>query len=118
MSIETGDLPGLAGEGVISQLYPAVNAGRVVADITVAGLTADRVGQRVRVQAPLGERQALVLPERYVATRFGIDFVRVVGPEDRVSDVAVQTAPAPVEGMVEILSGARPGDVVLSAGAS
>lgn len=118
VSIKTGDLPGLAGEGVISQLYPAVNAGRVVADITVAGLTADRVGQRVRVQAPLGERQALVLPERYVATRFGIDFVRVVGPEDRVSDVAVQTAPAPVEGMVEILSGARPGDVVLSAGAS
>lgn len=118
VAIETGDLAGLASEGVITQVYPAVSAGRVVADISVPGLTADRVGQRVRVKAPLGERQALVLPKRYVATRFGLDFVRVVGPDNRVSEVAVQTAPAPVEGMVEILSGAQPGDVVLSPGAA
>ena len=116
--IETGDLPGVAAQGVITQVYPAVNAGRIVADISVPGLTADRVGQRVRVKAPLGERQALVLPRRYVATRFGLDFVRVVGPDNRVRDVAVQTAPAPADGMVEILSGARAGDVVLSPGAA
>lgn len=115
VSIETGDLAGIASEGVITQVYPRVNAGKIVADISVPGLSADRVGQRVRVQAPLGQRQALVLPEHYVATRFGLDFIRVVGADSQVREVAVQTAPAPSVGMVELLSGAQAGDVVLSA---
>jgi RND family efflux transporter MFP subunit len=111
------DLGGVAPSGVIIQLYPAVTAGQVTADIRVTGLKADRVGQRVRVKIKVGERRAILLPSRFVATRFGVDYVRVVGPDGRAGDVAVQTTPGPAPGEVEILSGLNDGDVVLAAGA-
>ena len=110
------DLPGIAPSGVITQIYPAVTDGRVVADIPVPGLRADLVGQRVRVQVKVGERTALVVPQRFVATRYGLDFVRVLGPKGVASDVAVQVAPGSAAGQVEVLSGLNPGDVILAQG--
>lgn len=112
--IEAQDLPGAAASGTIAQVYPAVTAGRVVADIKVQGLRAELVGQRVRVRVKVGERTALVVPARYVATRYGVDFVRVLGQGGRASDVAVQIAPGPTPAEVEILSGAAGGDVLLA----
>lgn len=110
------DLPGAASAGVISQVYPAVTAGKVVADIRVPGLNADLVGQRVRVRVKVGERQGFVLPRRFVATRYGIDFVRLVGPGGRPADVAVQVAPAASPDHVEVLAGLSNGDVILAQG--
>lgn len=110
-----GDLPGAAPAGLISQVYPAVTAGRVVADIHVDGLRADLVGQRVRVRLKVGERKALVVPRRFVATRFGVDFVRLAEPGGRSSsEVAVQLAPTPEAGRVEVLSGLADGDTLLA----
>ena len=114
--IAAEDLPGIAPSGVITQVYPAVTDGRVIADITVPGLRADLVGQRVRVQVKVGERTALVVPQRFVATRYGLDFVRVLGPKGLAGDVAVQVAPGPAAGQVEVLSGLNPGDVILAQG--
>ena len=42
----------------------------------------------------MGERQALIVPARYVARRFGLDFVRLVAPDGPLSEIAVQTPPA------------------------
>lgn len=104
---------GVAATGVVAQVYPAVRAGMVVADVQVAGLKADLVGQRVTLQVRAGERQALVIPARFVSTRFGLDFVRLAKDG---AEVPVQLAPGPAAGEVEVLSGLRPGDVILAPG--
>ena len=111
--IDTADLPG-ADRGRVIQVYPAIEAGRVSADISVPGLRADLVGRRVGVRVPLGERQGLAAPPRFVATRYGLDFVRVAMPGGGVSEVAVQTAPIPGREDVEMLSGVKAGDVLLA----
>ena len=111
--VSSEDLPGVSA-GTIAQVYPASTAGQTTADISVAGLSSDRVGQRVTVQVPVGQRRALVIPRRVVATRFGIDFVRTVDRAGRVSEAPVQLG-RPVSGdRVEVLSGLAAGDVVLA----
>lgn len=107
------DLPG-AGVGTIAQVYPASTAGRTTADISIAGLTSDRVGQRVTVQVPVGQRQALVVPRRFVSTRYGIDFVRTVDRAGRVSEAPVQLGGPAGEDRVEVLSGLAVGNVILA----
>lgn len=111
--VSSEDLPGVSA-GSIAQVYPASNAGQTTADISVAGLNSDRVGQRVTIQVPVGQRRALVVPRRFVATRFGIDFVRTVDRAGRVSEAPVQLG-GPVAGdRVEVLSGLKAGDIVLA----
>lgn len=108
------DLGGV-GEGVIAQVYPAVSGGQATADVTAPNLPQDLIGRRVRAQIKVGERQALVVPRRYIATRFGIDYARLVGSDDTVSDTPVQTTAGPSADSVEILSGLRAGDVLTPA---
>jgi RND family efflux transporter MFP subunit len=112
--ISRDDLATAADSGVIVQVYPAVTAGRITADITVPGLTADVVGQRVRVKVKVGQRPALAVPMRFVATRYGVDYVRVLDKAGHASDVAVQIAPGPDAARVEVLSGLVDGDVIVA----
>ena len=55
-----------------------------------------------------------MVPRRFVATRFGIDFARIAAPDGHVVEVAVQVAPGPAADEVEILSGLAAGDVVVA----
>lgn len=98
--------------GTIRQVYPQLDRGRVVADAEVAGLGDFFVGERTRVFVSTGRRTALIVPQRYVYRRFGLDYVRLAdGPE-----VVVRLgAPQPLaghEGGVEVLSGLAAGDVL------
>jgi RND family efflux transporter MFP subunit len=113
------DQPGVAAtQATIRQIYPAVDAGKVAADLDAPGLTlGDLVGQRVAVRLALGERQALVIPDRFVVTRSGVDYARLVSPNGGADDVPVQLAPGPSPGEVEVLSGLSPGDTLLAPGA-
>lgn len=108
------DLPGVGSDGVVEQIYPAVTAGRVVADIRVSGLDSGLVGQRVRVRVKVGERQALVIPRRFVATRYGVDFVRVADRDGTAAEVAVQVSPGPRPDEAEVLSGLGRGDTIVA----
>lgn len=110
------DLPGAGPVGTVAQVYPAVTAGKVVADIRVPGLKDDLVGRRVRVRVNVGQRQGFVIPRRFVATRYGVDFVRLVGQGGRATDVTVQITPAAAPDAVEVLSGLSNGDVILAQG--
>lgn len=112
--IVVADLPGIGPTGVIDQIYPAVSGGRVVADVGVPRLDAGLVGRRVRVRVKVGERAALILPRRFVSTRYGIDFIRVAGRDGQVADVAVQVTPGAAADQVEVLSGVAVGDVVIA----
>ncbi|MCB9979333.1 MAG: efflux RND transporter periplasmic adaptor subunit [Rhodospirillales bacterium] len=104
--------------GKIVTVYPKIENGRVVADAVVEGLGDYFVGERVRVRISGGERQAFVVPASYVVTRFGIDHVRLKGADGAVMEAPVQMGVAvPLEDVpdgVEILSGLRDGDVLVT----
>lgn len=112
------DLPGVAAQGAITQVYPSVTGGQVTADVSAPGLPQDLIGQRVRAQIKVGERQALVVPRSYVATRFGVDYARLVRADSTVSETPIQTTAGPTAATVEVLSGLRAGDVLTPAGGS
>ncbi len=114
----TPDNPGQAAtSAVVTQIYPGVTAGRVTADLTAPGLGSQFVDQRVRVNLPIGQRQALIVPARLVFARYGVDYVRVLANGGSVSDAPVQTAPTGEPAQLEILSGLAPGDVLVAPGA-
>jgi multidrug efflux pump subunit AcrA (membrane-fusion protein) len=101
----------------VRQVYPAIENGRVVADLDAQNLPGEFVGARVRVLIPAGAREAIVIPARYILTRFGVDYVRLVRAGGRVIDAPVQRGGAlPTDALpdgVEVLSGLRPGDAIL-----
>lgn len=111
---EDSEEPRLA---TIRQVYPAVSAGRVMADIDASGIDRRLIGGRVRVMAPAGERLAIVVPSSYVDTRYGADYVRLSRKGGATIEAPVQRGGrVPLEDMpdgVEILSGLRAGDVIL-----
>ena len=102
---------GLAGQGSVSRVWPGVESGQVRADVQFAGLDSRLIGRRVPAKVAAGTVRALLVPRGFVATRFGLDYVTVVGKDGTAADVPVQTAPAD-DGNVRILSGLNPGDVL------
>ncbi|GLH76280.1 membrane protein [Bradyrhizobium sp. SSBR45G] len=99
--------------GVIDLVYPQIEEGRVVADAIVSGLGQYFVGDRLRVWISGGQRDAYVIPARYVTTHFGVDYVQLQQGSQKVS-VPVQRGRAPPSADfpdgLEILSGLRAGD--------
>ncbi len=99
--------------GTVSRVYPAITAGQVTADVDIAGLDGRLIGRRVAAQVETGTRPALLVPQGYVTTRYGIDYVTVLGRDGATSEVPVQTARSAEAGKVEILSGVRAGDTLV-----
>ncbi len=100
--------------GTVTRVYPSVVAGHVRADASVPGLGDRLIGQRVAARVESGRRAALLVPTRYVATRYGIDTV-TVRAKGQSASVPVQTAPSNESGQVEILSGVSAGDTLVPA---
>lgn len=100
-------------EGRITQVYPELANGRVVADADVPDLGNYFVGERVLVWISAGTRSAIVVPRAYVFQRFSLDYVKVAGKDGSVSDVVVQAAAATAADTVEILSGLSAGDTLV-----
>jgi RND family efflux transporter MFP subunit len=104
-----------AGQGHVTRVYPAVQAGQVWADVAMAGLDDRLIGRRLAVQLAAGTRRAVIVPKRFVTTRYGLDYATVITAHGAVTQAPVQTAPAG-ERAVEILSGVVPGDVLVGDG--
>lgn len=115
--VAAGDLPEGSRHGRVIQVYPAVTGGRIRADASVPGLSAELVGRRIGVSIEVGRRNALVVPRRFVSTRYGIDQVDVITPDRRLASVPVQIAPTEDADTVEILSGISAGDILFAPGA-
>lgn len=116
ITVAQQDLPDGSRQGQVTQVYPAITGGRVQVDATVPGLTTELVGRRVGVSIEVGRRKAIVIPRRFVSTRYGIDYVNVLGADRQLSAVAIQTAPASDPAMVEVLGGIAAGDTLFAAG--
>jgi membrane fusion protein, multidrug efflux system len=95
--------------GRVTLVYPQIDQGRVVADVTVDGLGDYFVGERTRVYVATGTREALVIPEDYIYRRFGVSYVKLKDGTEVVIQVGL-----PVEGGVEVLAGLRDGDTVVT----
>lgn len=103
--------------GTITLIYPQVDNGRVVADARVSGIGDYFVGERVRVWINAGARSTILVPEQYVFTRSGIDYVKLWEPKQGAITVPVQRGIESQEPgkppTLEILSGLKPGDRLL-----
>jgi RND family efflux transporter MFP subunit len=108
---------GALAEGRITQVYPQLDNGRVVADAEVPGLGAYFVGERVLVWISAGKREAFLVPPDYVFERFGLDYVRVQKDDGSHADVVVQRSRGikHVDGRerIEILAGVEAGDTLV-----
>lgn len=116
ITVAPQDLPDGSRQGQVTQVYPAITGGRVQVDATVPGLTTELVGRRVGVSIEVGRRKAIVIPRRFVSTRYGIDYVNVLSPDRHLSAVAIQTAPTSDPSRVEVLGGLSTGDTLFAAG--
>ncbi|MEJ1159535.1 efflux RND transporter periplasmic adaptor subunit [Prosthecomicrobium sp. N25] len=99
-------------EGRLAKIYPQIGNGRVVADVEVRNLPTAYVDARLLVRVPIGERTALLVPAGAVASRSGLDFVTVKGPQgttERSVVLGERRGDA-----VEVLTGLRPGDEVVT----
>lgn len=102
----------------VRQVYPAVSNGRVTADLDAPGLDASFIGARVRVLVPVGERRAIIIPSRYIDTRYGADYVRLSRAGAAIDAPIQRGLATPLSTMpdgVEVLTGLRSGDVILLA---
>ena len=112
---QLGATPGATG--TITLVYPQIEDGRVVADARVDGLGNYFVGDRVLVWINAGSRRGYVIPEAFVETRFGLDYVRVKAADGRIVEAPVQRgekrATATIPQGLEILSGVHDGDVLV-----
>jgi RND family efflux transporter MFP subunit len=118
VQLSAEDLPSGPAQGTIAQIYPSVAGGQITADVVAPGLPQALVGQRVRATLKIGERSAIIVPRRYIVTRFGVDYARMVGSGGTVSETPVQTTAGPSPDAVEVLSGLRAGDVLTPVGAA
>jgi RND family efflux transporter MFP subunit len=103
--------------GKIVKIYPEIDNGRVIADAEVDKLDKYFVGERVRVYASVGEREALLAPRDAVTTRAGVDYVKLApakGSSEPPLDVAVVFTETDDPKQVEILSGLKAGDRIVT----
>ena len=112
--VDEGDMPDGARESRVVQVYPAIDAGQVRVDATLPGLSTEFVGRRIGASVEIGTRKALVVPRRFVRTRYGVDQVQLVSAGKKLSMVPVQVAPTSDPATVEILSGVSPGDTLFA----
>ena len=112
--VDDTEMPSGSREGSVTQVYPAITGGQVRVDATLPGLTTQFVGRRVSASVEIGTRKALVVPRRFVTTRYGMDQVQLVGDGKRLSMVPVQVAPTADPAKVEILSGVAAGDTLFA----
>ena len=114
VTITSDDISNGSRVGQVTQIYPAITGGQVRVDATLPGLTTQFVGRRVSASVEIGTRKALVVPRRFVTTRYGMDQVQLVGDGKRLSMVPVQVAPTADPAKVEILSGVAAGDTLFA----
>lgn len=107
-----------ASTGTITLVYPQIEEGRVVADAKVNDLANYFVGDRLLVWISAGARSGFVIPDSYIETHFGLDYVRLRRADGSIVDTPIQRGePRPTQAIpdgTEILSGVHDGDVLVA----
>ncbi|WP_298224314.1 efflux RND transporter periplasmic adaptor subunit [Acidocella sp.] len=108
--------------GKITLIYPQIANGSVEADATVPNAGNYFVGRRVQVWVYAGSREGIIIPKRFIDTRFGLDYADLRQPDGTAIAVPIQLgAPQPTPAMpngVEVLTGLQTGDVLAPPGSA
>jgi len=101
--------------GQITQVYPELKNGRVIADAEVNGLGNYFVGERALVWIASGKRPIITIPDNYLVRRYGMDFVHLAQADRPPLQVVVQRGEqlAKSPQLIEILSGLKAGDQII-----
>jgi RND family efflux transporter MFP subunit len=101
--------------GRLAKIYPQLENGRVIADVEVDQLDTAYVNARVLVEVPVGERQAILVPEASLSNHSGIDFVTIAADGKESARAVVTGEKSKIDGkpMIEILTGLSSGDMVV-----
>lgn len=103
------------GTGTIEKVYPQIEQGRVIVDVTVDGLSDSFIGQRVLVRVPVAMRQVLAVPQAAIEQRAGLDLLRIktATGEAEITVIPGSEIDGPTGPLREILTGLRAGDTVI-----
>jgi len=106
---------GVASEGVVRQVYPRIEDGRIIADVTVSGLGNYYIGERVRVHVQAAERTLIAIPEAFLVDYNGVDTVILQRDYGDINIVIQRGSIIHSESgnRVEILSGLSDGDILV-----
>ena len=101
--------------GRLAKIYPQLENGRVIADVEVDSLNTSYINARVLVEVPVGERQAILVPEAAVSSRYGIDFITVSDSGKEIARTVVTGERFKIGGqpIIEILTGLNANDMVV-----
>lgn len=104
-----------ADTGELVRLYPLIEGGRVQADVEIEGLDGRFVGRRMPVRLPVAKREAILVPDRAVTTRGGLDFVTLETADGPIERAVVPGGVLERDGDMwrEILTGVYAGETVV-----
>lgn len=113
IEIDSGN--GSMTNGRLAKIYPEIDNGRVIADVEVDDLPTGFVNRRLLVRVPVGEHEAILVPQTALSTRFGMDYLTVKKGEDTIHRAVVTSKPFTYDGvaMVEVLTGVSTGEEVI-----
>lgn len=95
-------------KGTVRQVYPEMQRGRVVADVSVDHVGDYFIGERIKVYVATGQRETILIPCDRIFVKYGLNYVLLADG----NEVVVQPASAHGD-QCEILSGLRDGDEIL-----
>ena len=70
-------------QGIVRQVYPQMDRGRVVADIEVDGLGDFFVGERTTVYITTGTQNTIMIPRTYLSRKYGLSFAPILQGNER-----------------------------------
>lgn len=113
IEIDSGN--GKNSTGRLAKIYPEIDSGRVIADVEVDDLPTTFVNKRLLVRLPVGEREALFVPQSALTSRYGVDYVTIKSGDTTIERAVVTAKPVTRDGvaMTEILTGINAGDEVV-----
>jgi len=104
--------------GKISQVYPELQDGRVVADAEVDGLDGYFIGERALAWISAGKRKTMLVPKKFIFQRFSLDYVKLVQAQGTPIDVVVQLGREQRKDgdnvFIEVLSGLQSNDMLVA----
>lgn len=110
---DNGNVIGIAN---ITKIYPQVVNGQIEVELSSSS-TDHFVGERTNLMVPLGHRDAVVIPQNYIITRQGVDYVRLLkgnNPLEVPVQRGIQTSTDKIPNAVEVLSGLQAGDIIVA----
>ncbi len=105
------------GTGRISQIYPELRNGRLIADVEIGQLGNYFVGERTLVRIAAEKRKTIIIPKDYSFKRYGLDYVKLERAGHKPMEIIVQLGSSVMLGAnankIEVLSGLKVGDHIL-----